>query len=512
LLLLYFFTCIMFKEFILLLFFTVLVQHGAAQVVPAEGSLLNYRLAGFSVAGKEQISECRFEIADGDYSTEDSFNGHLIKTVTSKRKRAIIELPWWSHAYTWRAVYKRKDLKTVQSRLYHFNTDYSPDADTDSIRLRIIQPASKYKDAYVFLDENRALYNMRGEPVWFMPKKFTEGDKRPRDLKVSSKGTITFLISTEAYGINYNGDVLWKGPDNKDLSDKYGQSFHHDLTQLSNGHYMVLGDEAISMYPLLEDFKAGKLKNCSCDDVKRKVMEKSPAASPARFGTVIEYDKNGKIVWSWRSFCYFIKSDIINYGAKGPLDLGDLHENSFYFDESAKCLYVGFRRISRILKIKYPEGKVTGVYGEIFRDGESPKGNGLFCQQHSVKHSEKGYLLLYNNNLCDSVMPSIMMLREPSLPKEGLKKIWEYTCTMEADLPKQFHQGGNIIELPGNSFFVSMGSPYSKVFIVGMDKKIVWSALPEKWDNAAKKWLILPEYRASIIVNRNDIERMVLPF
>ncbi len=40
--------------------------------------------------------------------------------------------------------------------------------------------------------------------------------------------------------------------------------------------------------------------------------------------------------------------------------------------------------------------------------------------------------------------------------------------------------GGNVIELPDGSLFSCMGGSYSKVFIVNMNKEILWSALPEK--------------------------------
>jgi len=51
--------------------------------------------------------------------------------------------------------------------------------------------------------------------------------------------------------------------------------------------------------------------------------------------------------------------------------------------------------------------------------------------------------------------------------------------------------------------------PYSEVFIVGRDKKKLWSAIPETWNTEKKKWEIPGLYRASIITSRADIEKMI---
>ena len=47
------------------------------------------------------------------------------------------------------------------------------------------------------------------------------------------------------------------------------------------------------------------------------------------------------------------------------------------------------------------------------------------------------------------------------------------------------------------------------VFIVGPDKKILWSAALEKWDNDERKWDFYSEYRASIIANPRELERLI---
>ena len=102
-------------------------------------------------------------------------------------------------------------------------------------------------------------------------------------------------------------------------------------------------------------------------------------------------------------------------------------------------------------------------------------------------------------------MPKLTMMQEPLSVKDSLKTIWEYECTVDGNYENdqkqyEFATDGNVIELPDHALFASMSSGlFSKVFIISRDKKILWSAIPEKWDVDEKKWKPIHQYRASII-------------
>jgi hypothetical protein len=164
--------------------------------------------------------------------------------------------------------------------------------------------------------------------------------------------------------------------------------------------------------------------------------------------------------------------------------------------------------------VKYPEGKVLNVYGEKYKQGAPEQDNGLFCRQHGCKRSEEGYLYLYDNNSCQNAPPKLLLLQEPVMGEDSLKIKWEYKCTVDGvdtsgQVQYEFPVGGNIIELPDHSFFAVMSSLYNKVFIVGRDKKIVWSAIPERWNATDKKWDMVYQYRASIITDREKLEHLI---
>jgi len=477
----------------LLLIFTI-CKPGISQLFPKENSTLNYRIVGFSFPAENISDKYTIEIAKGYHITEDSFQNNIITKITSDTSKVIIEVPSFGIYYTWRVHSKKK---SGYSELHHFSTGYLPD-NSSSTRLRITKKAEKYNDAYVFLDACKVLYDMKGNPVWFLPEINGTTNDTHADLKISPFGSITLILGDHGYEIDYNGKVLWEAPRNGIISGDSIEHFHHQLNMLKNGHYMILGLETA---PWDMDGRKG--------DSAFTIKAKMP------FGTVLEYDAKGNLIWSWKSSTYFLNSDVVNYNRNGAKHGVDVHQNSFCFDEINKAVYVSFRGISRIVKIKYPEGTVINSYGEIYKANESEKGNGLFCGQHSCNITHNGNLYLFDNNNCNNdQLPKIQIFQEPGPGLSDLKKIWEYQCKLRNEDIKnppdyKASTGGNVYELPDNSMFVSMGSVYGEIFIVSPDKKIVWSCFPEKWNMDKNKWELVYQYRSSIIASRTELERLI---
>ncbi len=486
-----------------------------SRVLPKEGSTLNYRLIGFSYGAGQPVGDYEIEIAMGSYYSFDSFKKNITVRLPYKNTKIIGEVPFFGKSYTWCVANLQK--KGTKTELHHFSTGSVKNIDTSAVRLRVLKKAEKYKDAYVFLDGTRALYDMDGNAVWYLPDVDGAHIDKPilRDMKLSTAGTITFLFEElNAYEVNYNGEVLWKAPNTGNVSGYTSEMYHHEFTRLANGHYMILGNE----------YDRWNMKMPSATDSSFVIFHDGTrmADSSARrypklpFGTVIEYDDKGNVVWTWKSSGYFRNSDIYYHKDRANRPDIAMHENAFYFDENDSILYVSFRNISRIVKIKYPEGKVLDTYGETYKPDVPETGNGLFCRQHSIRRSAKGYLYLYNNNSCTrgQALPEILKLSEPAVENGGLKKIWEYKCTIEGvdttgKRYAQFPVGGNVVELPDGSLFANMSTVYSKVFILSEDKEILWSAIPENWNPVDKRWDMVYDYRASIINSRQALEQLI---
>ena len=494
----------MFKTVSLIFSFLIFFNPLRSQILPREGSLLNYRLIGFSFPANGKANKFNLEIAKGNFDSENVFKENILKAVPCKKNRVIAEVPAFAQEYTWRVVYTDSKGSLTKGDLHHFATGGTMQVDTNYTRLRVLDGSKKYKDVYFFSDYNKVLYDMNGNALWYMPEKTSMTDI-PRDIKLSPRGTVTFLIKDQAYEVNYNGDILWKGPNDGRVSGDSQEHYHHEFTRLANGHYMVLGDEGIARKQ--SNFAAGDLHSGG-PGVNSSVDSSHPATP---FGTIIEYDETGKVVWSWRSSSYFFDKggDIVNF-LQRPGELVAVHENAFYFDEQHKVIYVGFKNISRILKVKYPEGTVMNAWGEIFSPGVPEKGNDLFCHQHSIGKTKKGLLYVFNNNSCNPGSPAkIVMMREPAAKNGTLQKIWEFSCPIEKGAPGIYTTGGNVTEMSDNSLFVCMGVSLSRLFVVDMNKKLLWSAYTEVRNPDEKKWTTIGQYRAGIFEGRARLEQLI---
>ena len=489
----------MFKKLSLYFLTLLLPCHIGAQVFPKEGSVLNYRLIGFSLPAAPETGKYKIEIATGNYDEQRSFDKNIIHTIYSEKNKIIIEVPAFGCQYTWRVEYFPASGRAsgIKDILHHFSTGAILNTDTSVSRLRILNNTQKYKDAFIFIDATRTLYDMKGKPVWFIPDFDTSNySGNLRDVKISPQATVTFITDSAAIEMDYNGKILWQ---NKDIAT------HHEFTCLSNGHYMCIGAERVFW----------KLPS-SGDSVAQNTTDSARFYRSVEFGTLVELDKNSNVIWRWRVADYVKNSDIFLQKKADDPFYTDMHENSFYFDQRDNTVYLSFKRISRIIKIKYPEGDILNTYGAIYKPGTTKMANALFCNQHSISVTDDGYLLIYNNNVCtENAMPGILMMKEPINANGKLEKIWEYACTIddttgiEQKKPYFFPSGGNVTELPDRSMFVSMSKPYSKLFIIDRDKKILWSAIPEKYNAKQKKWHPDNTYKASIITTRSDLEKLI---
>lgn len=520
----------------LLLSLCLLPLSGFCQVRPADGSTVNYRLVPFAFKG-EKAQKYVLEVAIGNHSTEDSFRKHICATVPVVDSQALVELPYFNCAYTWRRKPKAPTAKKGGEGFHYFSTGYFANLDTTVSRLRVVQQSEKYKNSYLLVDGGKAMYSMAGMPVWYLPP--IDGiDNRSaivRDLKATKAGTITLLINDHAYEIDYDGKVLWKAPDTLANGEEGQLLYHHELTRLDNGNYLVLGTENIDWPHKMPALQSRALPPAGVDSTKPR-QQQPPAKVP--FGTVLLYNKTGKLVWSWQSSAYFLQSDLKYYVASAGLKAVEPHQNSCYFDERQQAVYLGFRNISRIVKVAYPSGKVLAVYGEEYKEGQPAAGNGLFCHQHSCRKTSNGRLYLYNNNTCGDIdaLPTIVMLQEDTTAQWGVKKVWEYNCdatqvvanprTRVRDERARFLQerklahrpdrlsdaghttGGNVQELPDQSLFVAMDAKYGKLMIVSPDKKVLWCALPERYVLDEEKWFVAPQQYRSTVVGAPELKKL----
>jgi hypothetical protein len=547
----------MYKVISTVFFWVIVSIAGSSQTLPIEDRILNYKIIGFSFPSVKNASCYKLEVAAGRFNSEDSFSNHIILSKTSDKNRVIVKVPDFGRQYTWRVtIASGTTAGTKPGIFHHFSTGIIPWVDTNVAHLRVTVPAEKFRDAYVLLDGTGVMYDMSGDPVWYLPNVDSSvyETREVRDLKLTAQGTITFLLKSgkvaadnvRAMEVGYNGDILWTAPDNGKISGEQTEHYHHEFTRLTNGNYMILGDEYQFWELPVQDSSLISVNNATVIRGKNKLLSQK-----LQFGTIIEYDKKGHVLWSWKSSDYTRKSDI--YERKTPNGLfnigkvtnpkpniNDMHENAFYFDEKDNAIYVSFRNINRVIKIRYPSADLVDTYGELFTPGTPESGNNLFCGQHNCRLSFDGSLYLYNNS-CIAGAGGVTLLRADASEKLRLKKVWEYKCETNAvgtdirsnersvktfgfsgtsahrqtdvfsqkSIQFDLTSGGSVFEMPDSSIFVSTCIPYNDLFIVNRDKKILWSAYAEKYNKDYKTWSGVSSYRCHIIDSEASFEKLI---
>lgn len=77
------------------LLFTLIANTLSAQVFPAEGSRLHYRIIGFTVPVKPVVKKYSIEIALGNYTTERDFRKGKLLQVEAITNNIIVEVPYF---------------------------------------------------------------------------------------------------------------------------------------------------------------------------------------------------------------------------------------------------------------------------------------------------------------------------------------------------------------------------------------------------------------------------------
>jgi hypothetical protein len=179
------------------------------------------------------------------------------------------------------------------------------------------------------------------------------------------------------------------------------EAFHHDIQELENGNFVVLGIErrTYSDYPSSETDAA------------------APRAEALVVGDVIvEFQRNGEVVANWRMLDildpqrigYGSLSDYwVNKGIPGSMDWS--HLNSVFLDTDDDSFIVSARHQDAVIKIRRDSGEIVWILGN--HDGWrapwsdqllAPEGapDGTFewqYHQHHATITSRGSILLFDN-------------------------------------------------------------------------------------------------------------------
>jgi hypothetical protein len=462
----------------ILAFLIFLVAFSYGQVIPEPGTNLTHTQIMFEYpACKDAV---KYEIEISRWDSVKKVEVPFLKQSDNTTATLLSNLEFGKE-YRWKYKAYNARLETIfTSSEYTFYIKKPATPNLDYLRERIIPSNCREPlTGLIVQDYAKTIFDRKGNPVYYVPESPPILNTRffIRDLRMTSGGTITLLSKVDAIEMDLNGHIIWRAPNDGKVSGDPTESYHHGFSRLQNGNYMVMGNK----------FRTLKAPN----DTISAVVE---------FGTLIEYDLSGNIVWKWDSQDYLDVRDIFSRKTSDTSYNVGTHSNSFDISEDGRFVYYGFREISRIVKIDKASGKVVASFGTRMPSGEAKYANGFFNLQHSSYPLKDGNLAIFNNDSIDKpeVTSCVEIISQPDDHNPTSKLIWKFDCKFDTLTNGKSFKNGNIYELPDNNLLVNLGY-INRTIELTRDKKIVWDAFTEKWDPKVNKWIPFPQFRSSYI-------------
>lgn len=440
-----------------------------SQQNPPQGDTLNYTNILFSFPQQNHAENYLIEISEAPTFSqktlvETDINAHLVSSFNFGKN------------YFWHyAAIDAKGNSLGWSDTFSFVIGSNPYTNNEFFRYQgKKKDRSKAKPGVLFMDYGRVAVNRAGKVIWYLlDYPFLQGNELVRDIKLTPEGTITGLIDSVACEMDLNGTILWRAPDNGMLNGEKSENYHHDLKKLPSGNYMVLGTDMVS-----------------------RIIPGTSDSIEVGFGTVIEYDVFGNIVWSWNSNTYFTDKDLFSKRRRdGSYDVMT-HMNAFSTD--GKHVVVGFRDLSRIVVIDKNTAKVTESYGAKGLYSEPHSGIGLFRRQHDATVLRDGnYAVVNNDSIMDpSVVSSLVIFSPISKTNPVSKKVFEFKFDFDTLTNGKTPKMGNLQELDNGNILINMGG-LNRCIEITRSGEVVWDMFMEKYDSLHKRWTPFPQYRVS---------------
>ena len=463
--------------FILTIALISLSLKSAARIFPSEGIRLNYTQIMFEYNPVFGANEYRIHIfpqtkfGGNDTNREIIIRNHTLAIIVDNALEFGENYKWYYEAYQSNNKLKTSDefffginpCLFVDSNRYKFSvTQYDSIALTNNI---------------LFLDQLGIAVNRKGKPVWFLPN---ERKSTYRNIAMSSNGTITLLQDNDCIEKDLFGNVIWLAPNDGKVSGDSAEYYHHDFAKLKDGTF----------------FTSSYIFDKTINPFNTKAFIK------IRYNTLIQYDVNKKVLWSWNEKNFIDSKTMFAGILKDQTESAGTHLNSFFVDEKNNCILTSYRNDSRIAMID----KKTGLFKYQFtgkNDTLLPESVLAvdFSKQHHATILKNGNIMFYNNNVDfintngNAVFPHVMIINPPTKVKKA-EIVWDYECGTNA-FPKGVNgKEGFAKELPNGNILISMGGA-NRSFEVTRNKKIVWECFFEKMDATTNTWQPVNNYRTN---------------
>jgi len=471
------------------LLFLLLFKVGTTRSqVPAQNALLHYTQIYFEENFTDQARRYELNVYEDSLRTKSKGNktNHLPAFNLSGFE--------WGKTYWWCVnAYDKNDRPLIQGTLHKFairRKIHSVNVIDTRVDVKV-NKKGKNAGGLILLDYARGIFDRDGNQVWAVPdlEGFMNERKQIRDLNVTYDHTITFLGGNVPIEIDFEGRVLWKAPSPFILGTDT-ITYHHDFKKLKNGHYYVLGNKKVARKV------TGNYAEVASDNDHTIFKVGDTLYKKTLHGLLMEFDAKGKLVWYWDSNEYVSDEDL-NYrkNDKGLPTFGT-HMNAFSINTALTKAYIGFRDLNRIVKLDLKTKKVEFSYGEKYPSGDAKVGDKLFRGQHDAGITNRGTLLVLDNNndqKGEVGEASVIEIKETVKPNEN-PLVWKFKLHFDTLTDGKSAAAGNVNELQNGNLLVC-GGGLPRIMEVNKTKELVWDAFIYGMAEADSSWSKFPQYR-----------------
>lgn len=443
--------------------------------MPKDDSKLNYNQIYFEYPKIKNADSYKIYLAYDSSENKKDFETYFIKSNTSNANIAKIDGLKFGKKYKWFVETLFKNKEVLKSDIHYFSLYECPYSDTTKYKFKQhYSNNTQIEDGIIWLDQLHCAINRDLEVVWFLPPiidDFTE-EKQIRDFRVYNDGTISFMANEDAYHITKDLNVIWKAPNQGKISGEKKENYHHSFEKLENGNYIILGNQYIEL---------------------ETVDPKDSTSKKIEFTTIIEYNKNNDIVWSWKSLDHIPLDLLLNPEFKS---IYNTHCNSLSISKNGSKILLGFRDISRVIEIEKASGKIIRSMGKKLNEADTLVfETDLFKFPHDAKYvSDNVISILNNNDAKNGAISSLDFYSFPKNKKQTLKRIFYFKFDFDKITNGKSTKLGNAQFLSNKNILINQGAINRIVEISSKTKLPLWDVfITKKYPNSG--WNIFPVYR-----------------
>lgn len=446
-----------------------------SQYLPKDGAKLNYNQIYFEYPYIEDAVNYKLYLAEDTTENKSDFK-NLINVYTDATPALRVNNLSFGKNYKWYIETTTKLEGTQKSEIHYFSILNSIYNDTSLYKRRINYTSKNTTNGIIWCDFSHCAFDRKGNIVWFMPTENSEYKEtsRVRDIRFQKDGTLTFIKNPDALHTSLDIQTIWKAPLTGENSEKYKTGYHHSFEKLNNGNYMVLAYDFVEL---------------------EKIDKTDTLVNKVELVNLIEFNHKHEIVWIWEMREQF-PLDILAIPKENGRGIINAHCNAFSIDKENKYIYIGFRDISRIIKIEKSTKKIVASFGKKLNESDSlVTQTDLFSFPHDAKILSNNQIMVLNNNdFFAEKISSIEVFEQTKNKQANIKPVWDFKFNFDTLNSGKSLKLGNVKLLDNGNYLINEGSS-NRIVEITKNKKILWDMMLYRYDLEKKKWTNAGPYR-----------------